>query len=126
MTPTRRFRLVLDEMYPPAAAEPLRERGIDALAVKESAELSGLGDRELLAFAAADQRVLVTENVADFAVLARTEEHVGIVFCHPRRFPRDRDHIPRLVTALEALSKSAPPGLGSQPVQWWLEQPPRA
>lgn len=118
------MRFVLDEMYPPAGAELLRQRGIDALAVKESAELSGLGDRELPAFAAGDQRVLVTENVADFAVLARTEEHVGIVFCHPRRFPRDPDHIPRLVTALTALSKSPPPELGSQPIQWWLEQPP--
>jgi len=117
-------RLVLDEMYPPAAAELLRQRRVDALAVKESAALSGLEDRELLAFAARDQRVLVTENVADFAVLARTEEHVGIVFCHPRRFPRDPDHIPRLVTDLAALSTSAPPGLGSQPIQWWLEQHP--
>ena len=113
-------------MYPPAAADLLRQRSIDALAVKESAELSGLGDRELLAFAAVDQRALVTENVADFAVLARTEEHVGIVFCHPRRFLRDPDHIPRLVTALAALSNSPPPGLGSQPIQWWLEQPPAA
>jgi hypothetical protein len=113
---------VLDEMYPPAAAERLRHQGIDTLAVKESAELSGLGDRELLAFAALDRRVLVTENVADFAVLARVEEHVGIVFCHPRRFPRDADHIPRLVTALAMLCHSAPAGLGSQPVQWWLER----
>lgn len=122
MTPTPPVRLVLDEMYPPAAAELLRQRGVDTLAVKESAELSGLGDRELLAFGAVEQRVLVTENVADFAVLARTEEHVAIVFCHPRRFPRDPDHIPRLVTALAEVSKSAPPGLGSQPLQWWLEQ----
>ncbi|MGH9022608.1 MAG: DUF5615 family PIN-like protein [Acidimicrobiia bacterium] len=120
------MRLVLDEMYPPVAAELLRQRGIDALAVKESAELTGLGDRELPAFATVDQRVLVTENVADFVVLARTEEHVGIVFCHPRRFPRDPDHIPRLVTALAALLKSAPLGLGSQPIQWWLEQAPTA
>lgn len=109
-------------MYPPAAAELLRQRGVDALGVKESAALSGLEDHELLAFAAGDQRVLVTENVADFAVLARTEEHVGIVFCHPRRFPRDPDHIPSLVTALARLCKSVPPGLGSQPIQWWLDQ----
>ena len=102
---------MLDEMYPPAAAELLRQRGIDTLAVKESAELCGLGDRELLAFAAVDRRVMVTENVADFAVLARTEEHVGIVFCHPRRFPRDADHIVRLVTALADLAKSAPASL---------------
>jgi hypothetical protein len=113
-------------MYPPTAAELLRRRDIDALAVKESAELSGLGDHDLLVFAISDHRVLVTENIADFAVLARTEEHGGIVFCHPRRFPRDADHIPRLVSALAALATTAPPGLGSQPIVWWLEAPPRA
>src|SRR5262245_48246845 len=113
-------------MYPPAAADRLRRRNIDTLAVKERADLSGLSDRELLAFAAADRRVLVTENIADFAVLARSEEHVGIVFCHPRRFPRDPDHVQRLTSALALLSKAAPPGLGSQPLQWWLEPAPKA
>lgn len=91
------------------------------MAVKEDLDLSGLSDRELLGLAAKDRRVVVTENIADFAVLARTEEHVGIVFCHPRRFPRDPDHILRLTSALAALSKAAPSGLGSQPLQWWLE-----
>ena len=124
MTRARRVRLLLDEMYPPAAAELLRQRDIDAPAVKESADLSGLGDHDRLAFAISDQRVLVTENIADFAVLARAEDHSGIVFCHPRRFPRDADHIPRLVRALAALATTAPPGLGSQPMVWWLEAAP--
>ena len=38
------MRLLLDEMYPPVAAEQLRSRGIDAVAVKESPALMGLED----------------------------------------------------------------------------------
>lgn len=109
-------------MYPPTAAERLRERGIDALAVKESPELTGRDDADVLALAALDRRILVTENVADFAVLARTVEHVGMVFCHPRRFPRVPHHLGRFVAALAALAVAPPAGLGSgDAVQWWLE-----
>lgn len=117
------MRFLLDEMYPPAAAERLRDRGVDAVAVKESAALAGLEDDALLALASLDRRILVTENIADFAVLGRTSEHVGIVFCHPRRFPRSRDHLRRLVEALVLLASSEPPGLGDQPSHWWLEPP---
>lgn len=107
-------------MYPPTAAVRLRRRGVDALAVTESTALTGLDDEFLLALAALDQRVLVTENISDFALLGRTAEHVGIVFCHFRRFPRDAHHIERLVEVLVALDSMAPPGLGGQPMQWWL------
>jgi hypothetical protein len=115
------LRLLLDEMYPPAAAEQLRQRGVDAIAVKESAALSGLSDDDLLVRATADQRVLVTENIPDFAILGRAGEHIGIVFCHPRRFPRDRNSVGRLVAALVALDAAPATGLGEGPVQWWLE-----
>jgi hypothetical protein len=118
-------RFLLDEMYPPVAAEQLRRRGVDAVAVKESPAITGLEDDILLALAALDRRVLVTENIADFAVLGRVAEHVGIVFCHPKRFPRTMDHIQRLVEALDLLASSKPPGLGDQPTQWWLQAPVR-
>lgn len=95
-------------MYPPAAAARLRDRGVDAVAVTESMALAGLDDEFLLALAALDQRVLVTENISDFALLGRTAEHVGIVFCHLRRFPRGAAHIERLV---DALVPSTPPPL---------------
>ncbi len=108
-------------MYPPAAAARLRDRDLDAVAVAESMALAGLDDEFLLALAALDQRVLVTENISDFALLGRTAEHVAIVFCHLRHFPRGADHIERLVDALVALDTTAPPGLGNQPIHWWLE-----
>ena len=111
-------------MYPPAASERLRERGVDAVAVKEFSELRGLGDAPLLAIANLDRRVLVTENVSDFAPLGRTAEHVGLVFCHPARFPQDAGHLGALVDALVALDADAPAGLGVQPMQWWLSAPP--
>jgi hypothetical protein len=113
-------RFLLDEMYPPVAAERLRNRGVDAVAVKESPALAGLEDDTLLALAALDRRVLVTENIADFAVLGRIAEHVGIVFCHPKRFSRSPDHIQGLVEALALLASSEQPGRGDQPGQWWL------
>jgi len=115
------LRFLLDEMYPPVAAERLRARGIEALAVKESSALAGLEDDVLLALATLDQRVLVTENIADFAILGRDANHVGIVFCHSRRFPRSADHLAHFVDALVALAGVAPPGLGDQPSYWWLE-----
>jgi hypothetical protein len=117
-------RFLLDEMYPPMAAQQLRERGVDAVAVKEFPDLRSLDDGSLLAIATLDQRVLVTENVSDFATLARTGQHVGLVFCHPARFPRTPDHLRALVDALVDLDADAPAGLGEQPMQWWLSAPP--
>ncbi|MGI8753012.1 MAG: DUF5615 family PIN-like protein [Acidimicrobiales bacterium] len=95
-------------MYPPGAARRLRDRGVDAVAVTESMALAGLDDEVILALAALDQRVLVTENISDFAVLGRTAEHVGIVFCHFRRFPRGADHIQRLVVGLARRGRQLP------------------
>jgi hypothetical protein len=112
-------------MYPPAAAVQLRNQAVNAVAAKEQRELTGLSDDELLAAAFADRRVLVTENIKDFAALTRTTEHVGIIYCHPRRFPRDAKRIRRLVEALVSLSDDVPPGLGRDPVDWWLEVPER-
>lgn len=121
--PAVAVRFLLDEMYPPAAAQRLRDRGIDAVAVKESPALAGLDDGVLLALAALDRRVLVTENIADFATLGRTAEHVGIVFCHQGRFPRNADHIQHFIEALVSLATSRQAGLGEAPSHWWLERP---
>jgi hypothetical protein len=109
-------RSFLYEMCPPVTAERLRDRSIDADASKESTALAGLDDDVILTLATLDQRVIVTENVLDFAVLARRAEHVGIVFCHPGRFPRDPDNLRRLVDAMVALNAIAPPGLGDEPI----------
>jgi hypothetical protein len=112
-------RYLLDEMYPPAAAVALRDQGIDAVAVKEL-DVAGADDPTVLSWARDHGRVVVTENVPDFARLASTQDHCGIVMCPQARFARTASHIGKLVEALAGLADHPPPGLGSEPVVWWL------
>lgn len=112
-------------MYSPAIAERLRAAGHDVVAVKERPDLIGLPDRQLLLAAEADRRAIVTENVKDFAVLhaalsAADESHHGVIFVHPRRFPRHaRDHVTSMVKALAVLLERDAPSLGAT-FSWWL------
>jgi len=107
-------RLVVDEMYSPAVAEQLRARGHDAVAVGEVAGLAGASDAALLDWSRGNQRVLVTENAADFlplhaAALQSGEPHAGIVFTSNSAFPRGRaSTLGALVKALDKLMRDAP------------------
>jgi predicted nuclease of predicted toxin-antitoxin system len=117
------LRLLLDEHFSPAIARQLRSRGRDVVAARERVELHGLDDRELLARATAERRAIVTENVADFAELhrqsvVRGDPHAGLIFTSPRRFPRSRRAIGRLVRALDRLVADGPHELNGQ--TWWL------
>jgi len=106
-------RLLLDEMYPPLLAGMLRDKGHDVLAVAASTELTGTDDASVLDTAAADSRCLVTENVRDFAVLARYTTHAGLLFANPRRWPRTPDGIPQLAAVLhDMISNGNLPGEG--------------
>lgn len=110
--------LLLDEMLTGAIAKQLRARDIDALAVVEDAELIATPDDELLAHAAAQGRVLVTANVADFATIATDwraarRQHAGLVYVTSRAFPQDRSFVGAIVSSLLALHDSdsfPPPG----------------
>lgn len=74
---------LLDEMFPPAAAELLRsEHGLDAVHVRLIG-LRGAPDLEVAAEARRQGRFVVTENVADFA----PEPDVGLVFVLKRSLP---------------------------------------
>ncbi|MDE0170277.1 MAG: DUF5615 family PIN-like protein [bacterium] len=126
------MKLLLDEMHAPAVAARMRHGGHDAVAVKESADLIGLGDEELLRAATADRRAVVTENIKDFAVLHRRISasglsHSGVVFTHPRRFPRSaRNHVPVLFEALSVFLAEHGSMLGDvESFVWWLERPHR-
>lgn len=126
------MRLLLDEMHAPAVAARLRDRGHDAVAVKERADLIGLPDEELLGAATADRRAVVTENVKDFAALHRRitaagQRHSGLVFTHSRRFPRSaRNHVRVLADALAVLLDEHGPMLGDvESFTWWLERADR-
>lgn len=92
--------VLLDEMYPPALAQQLRELGHDVLAVAAEAELVGADDATVLSAALEQRRVLVTENVRDCAILTRQRTHHGMVFVNGQRWPRTPAGIPVLLAAL--------------------------
>lgn len=118
------MKLVLDEMHAPVIAEALDHDGYDVVAVAASPTLRGMPDDELLAWATDTGRVIVTENVGDYARLASTwtvagREHAGVIFTHPRRFPRSTQAYPAdVVAALQSLL-AARPAWGPSTV-WWL------
>lgn len=121
------MKLLLDEMHGAAVAVALWSRGHDVLAVSERVDLRGLSDEELLAAAAGEARSVVTQNVRDFAVLHgrwanRDLPHAGIIFTHPRRFPRaSARYVSRLVAALDAFLGQADELLGpGNSYLWWL------
>jgi predicted nuclease of predicted toxin-antitoxin system len=109
-------KLLLDEMYSAKVAEQLRARGHDAVSIHDGAYrmLEGALDEEVLVAAIAERRAVVTENVRDFRrldaeLLARGEEHAGLIFTTNSRFPRgDPATIGRLVLALDALVRGLP------------------
>ena len=112
--------LLLDEMLSGAIAEQLRARDIDTAAVVEDPALTGTPDEDLLAHAAAVQRVLVTANVADFAAVATDwraagREHAGLIYVTSRAFPQDRSYVGAIVSALLALHHTdSLPGAGTE------------
>ena len=125
-------KFLLDEMHAPSAAALLRDLGHDAVAVKERADLIGFPDEDLLRSATAEGRAVVTENVKDFAVLHRRitaegRRHMGLVFTHPRRFPRaGRNHVRVLAEALAMfLSQHGSTLSDAESFVWWLERADR-
>lgn len=104
--------LLLDEMYPPALARRLRDLGHDALAALDmEVGLASRSDEDVLAWATRHDRVVVTENIRDFARLAQTTPHAGIILVSAQRFPRTRSGLDRLASALDHLlsEKTLPP-----------------
>ncbi len=111
--------ILLDEMYPPALARRLRDDGHDVVAVlDEEVGLASKSDDDVLAWAARNNRCVVTENVSDCNRLASSgAAHCGIVFVLAQRFPRTSSGLVRLGDALHALllSKQLP---GHDGVVW--------
>lgn len=101
------MKLLLDEMYPPRLAEELRRRGHDVVAVEERPDLKGMEDEPLLIAATSEDRVLVSENVADFPEIVATlgaerRSHSGVILVASRTFPRTERGFGQLVRALDA------------------------
>jgi uncharacterized protein DUF5615 len=98
------LKLLLNEHLSPEIARQLRERGHDVIAVGERADLRGRSDRVHFASLPAEQRAIVTRDLAE---LRRGGKTSGLV-CVPGRFPFDRDGIGRLVRALDSLLLANP------------------
>jgi predicted nuclease of predicted toxin-antitoxin system len=100
-------RLLLDEMLSPVIARELCARGHDVQAVAGHPERETLADPDVLALARAERRAIVTNNIRDFrplhveAVLPGGPGHYGMIFV-PGTYRRTRNHIGRIVAALEA------------------------
>lgn len=62
------MKWLIDEVLPPTTADELAILGHDAISVA-GAQLLGADDAEVFAFAVDEQRIIVTENFADFVAL---------------------------------------------------------
>jgi len=108
------LRLLLDEHYSHTIAEELRRRGVDAVATQnERPELEGQDDDVILRAATLERRVVVTNNVRDYAPLVeefglRGEPQFGVIFTDDATFPRTHAGIGLIVRALAAFVEGAP------------------
>jgi hypothetical protein len=102
------LKLLLDEMYPPGLADVLRAAGVDARTVVELA-MAGSSDPVIFAAAIADERALLTENVADFARISAEhvgagQHHAGVLIALSSRFSRRAAGIGPLVAAVRDIA----------------------
>lgn len=91
------MRLARDHHYAPAIAELLREADVDCVAAVEQGWRTE-PDEAMLGLCAEQRRALLTDNVADFAVIARRwqaegRSHAGRVFTSDASMPRTRHTI---------------------------------
>jgi Domain of unknown function (DUF5615) len=101
--------LLIDEMFPIATAELLRDTyGHDAVHVAEIG-LRATEDAHVAAVARSQERALVTENVADFA----TERDVVLVFVLKKNLPAGGGQAAALARVLDQWAQVNPePYLG--------------
>ena len=110
------MKLALDHHYSPLIAQHLRQLGHDVTTAAERG-WEAEDDETLLQLCASEERALLTDNVADFAVIARRWQsegrtHHGLIFTSDASLPRSRNTIGRYVELLQAMHQQHP-GSGS-------------
>lgn len=96
------MRFLIDEMFPPAVGGFLSALDHDAVHVRDLG-VNGRPDREVADMAAQEERVLVTENVKDFA----RERDIVIVCVLKSRLPPE-GMAQHLALLLDAWAKTHP------------------
>jgi predicted nuclease of predicted toxin-antitoxin system len=100
--------LLLDEMFSDKIAQQLRDKGHDVLSVVTDPALIALPDEQVLAYATAEGRALVTANVKDFVPLdgryrAAGQSHAGLILVSTKTFPQNRAFTAAITAALVTL-----------------------
>jgi predicted nuclease of predicted toxin-antitoxin system len=118
-------RLLLDEMFSSEIARQLRLRGHDVVAVLERPALVRLLDPDVFEAAQTEQRTVVTENAPDFLRLdaryrRQTRDHYGLILTTDRRFPRRKQAIGPLISALDSLLRVASNEPACESLVHWL------
>lgn len=120
---SRRVKLLLDEMHSPDVAEMLVTSGYDVLSIGGEPSWKGRSDDDVFAFAASNDRALVTENIKDLIPaaadwLAAGGVHAGLLLTPARRF--DRHAAWYRSTLAEALRQflDDPPVAGDSWIYW--------
>lgn len=109
------MKALLDEHLSGRIAQLLRERGLDAQAVVERADLLQASDAQIMDAAQREGRAVVTNNIKDFRPLAAERlaaghGHAGVILL-PARRSRGRDATGWLADAIETVMRAHPAGL---------------
>jgi predicted nuclease of predicted toxin-antitoxin system len=77
------IRLYADEQFPLPVVQRLRAIGYDILTVQDANQANqSIPDDQVLAFATAEQRAVITENRRDFVKLhQQSSSHEGVIVC---------------------------------------------
>jgi predicted nuclease of predicted toxin-antitoxin system len=100
--------LLLDEMFSDDVAQQLRAKGYDVISVVADSALTGLPDDQVLAYAGAEGRALVTANIKDFVPLdgryrAAGQPHSGLILVSTKTFTQNCGFPSAITTALATL-----------------------
>ena len=107
-----RLKPLLDEMWPPFAAQALRRRGHDVAAVAERSDLRRQPDPVIIEKALFEGRAVVTADVSDYRRMAAQAAELGrlfpaLILTSPEAWLLGRARAGgRLVNALDALLAS--------------------